>query len=383
MKELSAAGVFTLLLCSSLTIMAGTVLAPSLNEIAVHLGFSANPGWLITLPSLGVVVSAPLIGRLIDSKGPYTVLCWGLGPYALLGAAGAFFHNPYLAAADRFLLGTATAAVQAAGTGLIALFFSGRRRIQILAWQGMSIELGGVVFLTAGGLLGEFGWQFPFCIYLTGFLCLLLVISFIAAPESQKVVHSNGAVPEPVSAEIKLIIFFAALSMILFFTAFLGLPQLLPENFNFTESQTGIFMGLISLLAVAAAGLMPQVLRYISEGMMLALGFGGFMAGLALFGLAVNLPALVLGAAAMGTGFGFTVPLLNHMAVEYSSNLNRGRNLGLFSMGIFGGQFLSSFIEMVSDDIKIVFLTGAALALAASFTAWTSMPARKRYNRSQ
>ena len=129
MKELSKIGIFTLLLCSSLTIMVGTVIAPSLTEIAKQLGFEKNAGWLITLPSLGVLLSASFMGKLNDTKGPYAMLCWGLGPYAALGILGAYLSNPYLIIADRLLLGTATAAVQTAGTGLIALFFTGHKRI--------------------------------------------------------------------------------------------------------------------------------------------------------------------------------------------------------------------------------------------------------------
>jgi hypothetical protein len=57
MKKLSNSGIFTLLFVSSLTIMVGTAIAPSLSGIAQHknLGFPAS--WLITLPALGVVVS--------------------------------------------------------------------------------------------------------------------------------------------------------------------------------------------------------------------------------------------------------------------------------------------------------------------------------------
>ncbi|UMB53301.1 hypothetical protein MKD41_13290 [Lutibacter sp. A64] len=38
--------------------------------------------------------------------------------------------------------------------------------MKMIAWQGMSIELGGVVFLAVGGILGELNWQYPFYIYL-------------------------------------------------------------------------------------------------------------------------------------------------------------------------------------------------------------------------
>lgn len=157
MNNISRLGIFALLLTSSLTIMVGTVIAPSLNEISLHLGFNNSPGWLITLPSLGVVIFAPFVGRLIDKKGAYVMIKWGLIPYALIGFFGVFLTNHYLVIIDRVLLGAATAAIHASSTGLIAILFHGENRMKIIAWQGMAIELGGVVFLSFGGFLGELG----------------------------------------------------------------------------------------------------------------------------------------------------------------------------------------------------------------------------------
>ncbi|WP_299782347.1 hypothetical protein [uncultured Formosa sp.] len=62
MKNISNFGIFTVLLISSLTIMVGTVIAPSLGNIVSNLNFKLSPGLLITLPALGVVVFAPFIG---------------------------------------------------------------------------------------------------------------------------------------------------------------------------------------------------------------------------------------------------------------------------------------------------------------------------------
>ncbi|MGJ1505472.1 MFS transporter [Sphingobacterium siyangense] len=94
MNQISKFGIFALLLSSSLTIMVGTVIAPSLKEISVHLGFEENPGLLITLPSLGVVIFAPFVGKLIDRKGAYLMLRWGLILYALLGLLGGASYQP-------------------------------------------------------------------------------------------------------------------------------------------------------------------------------------------------------------------------------------------------------------------------------------------------
>lgn len=361
MHKLSKTGIFALLLTSSLTIMVGTAIAPSLTVIAKNLSFIQSPGWLITLPSLGVVLFAPLAGKLIDRKGPLVMIFWGLIPYALLGAAGAALHNPYLVIADRVLLGGATAAVQASGTGLIAALFDGEQRMKMIAWQGMAIEIGGVVFLSIGGILGEQAWYYPFFIYLIGLVCAALIF---------KSIRINHSTPErltktgdKLSKKLLTILTSSVFAMILFFVAFVGLPVYLPKAFAFSEAQTGYFMALISLLAVLSASQMPKVVKQLTASITLVIGFLLFMTGLSLFYIAGSLAVLLIAALAMGFGFGFTVPLLNHMTLEESTIVNRGRNLGYYSMAIFGGQFLSSFITEISTDVRLTFLTAAGLAL--------------------
>ena len=155
--------------------MVGTVIAPSLSGIVKQLNFGFSPGWLITLPSLGVVVFAPLIGWLISKIGALQLLRFGLIPYAVLGVIGAFISNDYLLVLDRFLLGAATVAVQVSVTAYIAAVFAGEERMKMIAWQGMAVEFGGVVYLAIGGILGQINWQLPFYIYLIALLCFLLV----------------------------------------------------------------------------------------------------------------------------------------------------------------------------------------------------------------
>ncbi|WP_240475198.1 hypothetical protein [Neotamlana sedimentorum] len=68
MKKITNFGIFTILLVSSLTIMVGTVIAPALSGIVENRNLGFSPSWLITLPSLGVVLFAPLIGIITQIR---------------------------------------------------------------------------------------------------------------------------------------------------------------------------------------------------------------------------------------------------------------------------------------------------------------------------
>ncbi|MDF4202763.1 MFS transporter [Maribacter sp. SA7] len=364
MKKISNFAIFTLLFVSSLTIMVGTVIAPALSGIVDYKNLSFSPSWLITLPSLGVVVFAPFIGRLLTKMSALKLLTFSLIPYAVLGVIGAFIDNQYLLILDRFLLGGATVGVQVSVTAYIAAKFEGEARMKMIAWQAMSIELGGVVFLAIGGVLGELFWQYPFYIYLLALVCLLLV--FKTLPKITNKLDNVGTVAEVTKKDkqqVRVIFYASLLAMMLFFIGFVTLPLYLPSTFNFTESETGYLMAFISLVAIITASQMPRMVKLLSAGKTVALGFIFFMLGYLVLATSLAIPLLVLTAIFIGIGFGFTIPLLNHMMIEASNVQNQGKNLGLYSMAVFGGQFLSTFIEYISNNYAVIYIVTSCLAL--------------------
>ncbi|WP_405606940.1 MFS transporter [Polaribacter sp. Asnod1-A03] len=364
MNKISNFGVFTLLFVSSLTIMVGTVIAPSLSGIVEHKDLGFSPSWLITLPSLGVVLFAPLIGKLLPKLGTIKLLSLGLVPYAVLGLIGAFITNDYLLILDRILLGAATVAIQVSVTAYIGDFFTGEDRMKMIAWQGMSIELGGVVFLAIGGILGEKHWQFPFYIYLLALCCLFLVAKTLPKINHQTAKTSRESIDDTKNkTKVKLIFIASLLAMMLFFVGFVTLPLYLPGSFGFSESKTGYLMAFISLIAIVTASQMPKMVKALGDGKTVSLGFVFFIFGYFVLATTSSLPFLILTAIFIGIGFGFTIPLLNHMMLEASTLKSQGKNLGLFSMGVFGGQFLSTFVEYISNNYTAIYGIASGLAL--------------------
>ncbi len=273
MKKVSNFGIFTLLLVSSLTIMVGTAIAPSLSGIVAnkHIGFS--PGWLITLPALGVVLFAPLIGRLLPKLGTIKLLSFGLVPYAVLGWVGAYISNDYLLILDRILLGAATVAIQVSVTAYIAEFYTGEARMKMIAWQGMAIESGGVVFLAVSGILCEIHWQLPFYIYLLALLCFVFVIKILPRPDYKT--ESNLKPPVPnhsAKPRVRLIFLASLLAMMLFFVGIVTLPLYLPQSFGFDESETGYFMAFISVMAIVTASQIPRMVTRVGDEKTVAIG---------------------------------------------------------------------------------------------------------------
>lgn len=361
MKPLSQAGTFTLLSVACLTIMVGCVIVPGLPTIAQNLGVAGGTGWLVTLPSLGVVLMGHAAGRFIDRRGAYHGLCVGLALYGALGVVGMWLHGPVLVFADRLLLGGATALVMAGGTTLISEFYDGDARLAMIARQGMAIELGGVIFLFVGGLLAAENWQFPFLLYLLAWVFMGMVAAFVPRQRHRAAV-AETADADLVQAKFRDVYAAAALSMVAFFTGVIILPiQLHAMGLN--EAEIGYFLAFVSLIAVSAASLMPRLVRMASETVTLVVAFLAYATAHCLFAVAGSLAMVVLGGVMMGAGFGFSVPLVNHMTVERSHARERGRNLAQLSVAIFLGQFLSSFMEFIPGDKSTIFACTAVLAL--------------------
>ncbi|WP_281658803.1 MFS transporter [Halobacillus sp. Cin3] len=366
MKPLSKAGVFALMLAASLTVMVGSAITPALLDISQHYNMEDSAAWLTTLPSLGVVLFAPLAGKFIDKSGPYRALCTGLILYGGLGITAIWLDGTVLVLADRILLGGATAVVMSSATGLLAEFFEGEKRLKMMALQGMSIEAGGIIFLSIGGILGSFGWQFPFLLYLLGWIALVFLLSFV--PFTKKETAEEAEADEGSSSEkIWPVLLSAMLAMTIFFVTMVSVPFYLAEHFHMTSTGTGYFMAMISLVAVISASQMPKVVNKISDYSTLMTGFFLFGGGYLLLGLNQTSLLLAVGAGILiGFGFGFTIPLANHMTVEKSSTANRGKNLAYFSSAVFLGQFLSSFVDSISDNLSIVYLLTASAGLLIS-----------------
>ena len=365
MQALSKKGAFTLLAIACLTIMVGGVVAPGLPSIAAGLGVEKEASWLITLPSVGVVLFAPVVGRLIERYGAYRAICAGLFLYSLVGFCEIVFHGPVVVFADRILLGATTAVVMASGTALISEFYEGHARLAMIAKQGMAIELGGVIFLAIGGMLATIGWQWPFSLYLIGWVCLIMVLLFVPAGRHGHAAEAVDMTSEAIPSKLKDAYLAATSSLMIFFIGIIVLP-LKFHALGISELHTGYFLSFISLVAVLAASVMPRIIRLLHEHGTLILAFLLYAGAHVVFAVSTAMPDFVIGGILMGTAFGFSVPLVNHMTIERSHPRQRGRNLAYLSMALFLGQLLTSFLAFLPGPPETAFSFAIILSLFVS-----------------
>ncbi|MBN3856402.1 MFS transporter [Paraburkholderia sp. Ac-20340] len=363
-RLLRPSGAFVLLATACLTIMVGSAIVPGLPVVAHQLGLKGLESWLVTMPSVGVVVLGPVAGRLVDKVGLRPGLLLGLFLYGAFGVAAPLLHGPYVVLIDRFLLGGATALVMATGTGLISTFYDGQQRLAMIARQGMAIELGGVIFLTIGGWLASRGWWYPFSQYALAWVLLALALRYIPVqPKQAGPTLEQDAAGMP--RELLRVYCAAFFSMGCFFVGVIVLPLRFHE-IGIGEALTGYFLAFVSLVAVGFAALMPRLASRAGSNTTLFVAFISYAVAHAIFSVSDALPAFFCGAVALGAGFGLSVPLVNHLTVEISSENRRGSALAALSMAIFAGQCIPSFMQYSPGNTAALFRAAAAMGLVVA-----------------
>ena len=339
----------TLLLVSCLTVMAGATIAPALPSLQVHFSEIKHAGlWIrliLTLPGLFIVLAAPLAGWFLDRNGRLRLLIPSMILYGLAGSSGLYLSSIATILAGRALLGIAVAGIMTSATTLVADYYEGQARAQFMGWQAAFMNLGGVIFLTAGGALTELGWRWPFSVYLFALVLVPLAIFSLTEPvrtklKPDKTPVDTTTVPRP--AKLLALIYSATfLGMVIFYFVPLQIPFYLKEQVGAGPTAAGLAIAGVNLFAMATSFNYRRIRNHMGYIPILALTFGLMGAGYLLIGFGSGFLSVIGGLAIAGLGAGLLFPNINvWLTSEVPVNI-RGRALGGLTTAIFLGQFIS------------------------------------------
>jgi MFS family permease len=339
-----------LLTASTMTIMAGAIVAPSLPRIGEHFTHVPNIGLLsrliITLPALFIVFFSSFAGWSIDRYGRRTMLLGSLILYALAGTTGAYLDNLYAILAGRALLGIAVAGNMVTLTTLIGDYFKGHERNRFIGFQGSFMAFGGVVFILIAGWLADVSWKMPFWLYALSLPICILAWKTIPEPELKRrktLLLSNETKQFDIKTS-KFIYLMGFTGMALFYIIPAQLPFLLKQTQGASNSMIGYAISVSTFSGALISLFYGSIRRRLSFQWIYAAAFSLFALGYVLIASAISFYTILIALLIAGAGTGLLMPNANLWMMSIAPEVSRGRMIGNLTMAVFLGQFVSPII---------------------------------------
>ncbi|NQE34769.1 Bacillibactin exporter [Microcoleus sp. IPMA8] len=371
----------TLLLASSLTVMAGATVSPALPAMKQYFESAIADvdtrtslvKLIITLPALFIVIGSPIAGLIVDRFGRKPLLLIATLLYGLAGSSGLFLDSLTAILAGRAVLGLAVAGVMVTATTLIADYYRGPARAAFMGLQAGFMGLGGVLFLTFGGILAQQNWRYPFVIYLFAWLIVPLILVFILEPNRTDAsipgVEAPNAEAPPKSMPVGvlgIVYGLTTLSQVAFYMIPVQLPFFLETLVQASPSQSGMAIAICTLFSAIASLTYAKFKQRMEFVTFLPLIFGLMGIGYLLIGQSANWTQVLTGLAISGMGLGILIPNMTVWLSAAVPEAVRGRALGGLSTAMFLGQFLS---PIVTGPLTKAVGLGAVYAIVGGFLA--------------
>lgn len=364
----------TLLLVSTLTVMAGATIAPSLPTMQQYFSEVPNVAFwvrlVLTMPALFIVIGSPIAGQLTDRVGRKSLLVGAALLYGLAGASGFWLNALFAILVGRALLGLAVAGVMVSATTLIADYYQGDDRANFMGLQAAFMGLGGVAFLSVGGFIADLSWRLPFLIYLFAWVLLPALLLILFEPARPAFEAQTAASVEVARLPLKLLIFVygaALVAQVAFYLIPVQLPFYLQQISQANATQSGLAIALSTFMSAIASKSYGGLKRRFSYINILAIAFLLMGVGYIGIGLANSYGLVLLVLVPTGLGLGLLLPNLNVWTAAEVPNELRGRALGGLTTFFFLGQFLSPVVSQpVSTAVGLAPTYGFAGALLAT-----------------
>jgi MFS family permease len=387
----------TLLISSTLTVMAGAIIAPALPEISRTFSHIPQAELLskliLTLPALVIAIMSPVAGFFVDRSGRKKVLIFSLVLYALAGTTGAYLSNIYLILTGRVFLGVAVGALMTAVVTLIGDYFEGEQRSRFMGYQAAFAGIGGMLFISGGGLLADISWRAPFWIYGFSLVVMLLAWHYVTEPDRPKPMQPGPPQSDPIPsgqaksgspqvrpaagktlirsipAAVYLVYGIAFFSMAVFYMVPVQLPFMLSAIEGVSNTRIGFAIAFMNVTAVTTALNYGRIKLHFSFAGIMALVYVAIAVGYFIISRSGSYWEMVAGILVSGLGFGLQMANLNLWLVSLAPAEIRGRLVGYLNAAIFLGMFLSPVMLQplirISSLYQSFFLTGLILVFLA------------------
>ncbi len=369
MKFLSKFTLWVILASATLTVMAGSIIAPVLPLMTKGLGVEAvYAGLIITTHGLFIAIFSPLFGKIIDIIGPKKPFIFGLVVYGLAGGAGLLINSYWLMIISRAILGIGVAAFFTSISIIIFNLYEGAERHKIMGWRASANSFGATVWPLIGGFLGTFSWHLPFAVYMVGIP--LGFLTLITVPETHKGKHPQSNKEDSVlkvfrSKPVLFVIYgLIFLTNVLLYVIVVFVPQLLAKIGISNPSYIGLFISVMAISAGLTAFMYGRIKSRLSYKRIVLVTMIFWTVGLTTISLGISSFLIAVSVALFGIGQGMLLPAIIMWVGESVAPAFRGRIMSYLGTFGFIGQFLSPIIfgvVLLNLGLNGVFLVGGSI----------------------
>lgn len=333
-----------LLSLALLAIMTGAPIAPILGEVAKEFPEASATAvqMVLTLPSIFIMVVSILTGQLAVKVPKRSLLFTGLTLFVVGGTAGVFAPTITLLLITRSLLGVGVGMIAPLATSLIADFFTGEERAQMVGYSQSARTVIGILVGPLVGAIAAVNWRIVFWIYLLGAVIIIITVFFIPEPpQDEKKAHQTKAARLP--RAVWLFAIFMMLHRLAFFVVPANLSVFVEENGWGRAELSGWAISAITLASFFASMFFAPIYKVIQRwlGMLslatMAIGFGVLLLADGIIGLMISMLLL-------GVGQGFLFPLLLFQTAQASPAETRTLAIALVSSMRFLAQFIVPYV---------------------------------------
>lgn len=332
-----------LLLVATLGIMSGITIVSSLPLISHTFSNIPNIEFLsklmLTIPSIIIALFSPFAGHIVDKWGRLKPLYLGIFLFILGGSSGFYLHDFYSILIGRAILGLGVSLIMTSSTALIGDYFSEELRHKFMAKQGMVVALGGILFITTGGLLAQLHWSYPFAIYFIPILFVPFLMKSLYEPQKHK--HAEDL---EVEAKLLPVYFTAFFVMVLFYMLPTQFPYLIVNILGGKPQTIGFVIATAMTFNALTAMQYAKIKARLSYIQIFSVTFTLFGLGLFIISQASSIAGLFLATAPIGMGFGLLFVNTNSWFLSLVPAHKRGKASGVLTSSLFLGQFASPIL---------------------------------------
>jgi MFS family permease len=355
-------------------------IAPALPRIAETLGVSAGQvGLLVTAFTLPGVILTTFAGILADRYGRLRVLLPGLIVFAIAGVACVFATSLSVLIALRVVQGIGASAIGSINVTLIGDLFVDRQRTTAMGLNASVLSIGTAAYPAIGGALAMVAWSAPFALAVLALpVGVLAVRRLHVAPKGHKADLNDyfGDLWVIVRRREVMALFFASTAIfILLYGAYITfLPFLMSGRFGSPPLGIGLLMAGLSISTAITSASLGRLAAWLTEVVVMRVGFVVFAVGLFLVPLAPVVWALAVPAVLLGFSFATTIPVVQVLLTAIAPVDRRGAVMSLNGTVLRLGQTLGPPVMALVHrlaGIDAVFYVGAVFALfLAGLMTW-------------